>query len=221
MGKGAAHGEGPLSVPAPRLVPVPKIHAATVADHRSLQRAALLDAARELLAEGDASRVTFAEVARRTGLARNSVYKYFPDRHHLLTAVVREAAPRWTDRIRTALAAAGDAPEDRVAAYVTVQLDMVREGEHSIARAVTDEQEAAALRAGADAAHRALLEPLAEALRELGDDDPAMTARLLQGFVNAATTALEAGGDPEAVTGRAVRLAVAALGGLAPDARNA
>ncbi|GAA2820053.1 TetR/AcrR family transcriptional regulator [Streptomyces showdoensis] len=193
---------------------MPKIHAATVADHRTQQRAALLDAARQLLAEGDASRVTFAEVARRTGLARNSVYKYFPDRQHLLTEVVREAAPHWTGRIHAALAAAGDSPEERVAAYVTAQLEMVRDGEHRIARATADDQDAAALRAGADEAHRALLDPLVGALEELGDDAPLMTARLLQGFVNAATTALEAGADYDAVTDRAVRLAVAALGGV-------
>ncbi|MER8036270.1 TetR/AcrR family transcriptional regulator [Streptomyces hydrogenans] len=195
---------------------MPKIHAASVADHRSQQRAALLDAAREVLAEGDASKVTFAEVARRTGLARNSVYKYFPDRGHLLTEVVREAAPRWTERIHTALASAGDSPEERVAAYVTAQLEMVRDGEHRVARATADAQDAAALRAGADEAHRALLTPLVDALRDLGDDDPLMTARLLQGFVNAATTALEAGAAYDAVTARTVRLAVAALRGLSP-----
>ncbi|GHJ94339.1 TetR family transcriptional regulator [Streptomyces sp. NE5-10] len=195
---------------------MPKIHAASVADHRSQQRAALLDAAREVLAEGDASKVTFAEVARRTGLARNSVYKYFPDRGHLLTEVVREAAPRWTERILAALAAAGDSPEERVAAHVTAQLEMVRDGEHRVARATADAQDAAALRAGADEAHRALLTPLVDALRELGDDDPLMTARLLQGFVNAATTALEAGAAYDAVTGRTVRLAVAAVRGLSP-----
>ncbi|KAA6215916.1 TetR/AcrR family transcriptional regulator [Streptomyces filamentosus] len=197
---------------------MPKIHAATVADHRSQQRAALLDAARELLAEGDASRVTFAEVARRTGLARNSVYKYFPDRRHLLTELVREAAPRWTERIRAALAAAGDSPEERVAAHVTAQLEMVRDGEHRVARATADAQDAAALREGADAAHRALLDPLVAALRELGDDAPLLTARLLQGFVNAATSALESGGDYDAVSRRAVRLAVAALRGLDAEA---
>ncbi|MBA9043634.1 TetR/AcrR family transcriptional regulator [Streptomyces griseofuscus] len=193
---------------------MPKIHAASVADHRAQQRAALLDAARELLAEGDASKVTFAAVARRTGLARNSVYKYFTDRRELLTEVVRQAAPRWTERIHAALAAAGDSPEERVAAYVTAQLEMVRDGEHRIARAGADAQDAAALREGADSAHRALLDPLVTTLRDLGDDAPLRTARLLQGLVNAATTALEGGDAYEAVTERAVRLAVAALGGV-------
>jgi AcrR family transcriptional regulator len=196
---------------------MPRIQAASVADHRAQQRAALLDAAYELLAEGNAAEVTFAAIARRTGLARNSVYKYFPNRRELLTEVVRQAAPRWTERIHTALAAAGDAPEERIAAYVTAQLEMVRDGEHRIARAGADAQDAAALRAGADAAHRALLEPLVDALRDLGDDAPLRTARLLQGLVNAATAALEAGDDYSAVTDRTVRLAVAALTGLTTD----
>ncbi|MEV5986479.1 helix-turn-helix domain-containing protein [Streptomyces sp. NPDC052051] len=196
---------------------MPKIQAASVADHRAQQRAALLDAAYELLAEGDAAEVTFAAIARRTGLARNSVYKYFSNRRELLTEVVRQAAPRWTERIHAALAAAGDAPEDRIAAYVVAQLEMVRDGEHRIARAGADAQDAAALRAGADAAHRALLDPLVDALRDLGDDAPLRTARLLQGLVNAATTALEAGDDYTAVTDRTVRLAVAALAGLTTE----
>ncbi|MGW1162933.1 TetR/AcrR family transcriptional regulator [Streptomyces sp. NPDC002519] len=196
---------------------MPKIHAASVADHRAQQRAALLDAARELLAEGDASKVTFAAVARRTGLARNSVYKYFTDRRELLTEVARQAAPRWIERIHTSLAAAGHSPEERVAAYVTAQLEMVRDGEHRIARARADAQDTAALREGADAAHRALLAPLVEALADLGDDAPLRTARLLQGLVNAATTALEAGDDYDAVTDRAVRLAVAAIAGVTAD----
>ncbi|MFF3731635.1 TetR/AcrR family transcriptional regulator [Streptomyces sp. NPDC002476] len=196
---------------------MPRIQAASVADHRAQQRAALLDAAYELLAEGDAAKVTFTAIARRTGLARNSVYKYFPNRHELLTEVVRQAAPRWTERIHAAVAAAGDAPERRIAAYVTAQLEMVRDGEHRIARASADAQDAAALRAGADAAHHALLSPLLDALRDLGDDAPLRTARLLQGLVNAATTALEAGDDYAAVTDRTVRLAVAALAGLTTD----
>ncbi|MEV6930354.1 helix-turn-helix domain-containing protein [Dactylosporangium sp. NPDC051485] len=196
---------------------MPRIQAASVADHRAQQRAALLDAAHELLAEGDAANVTFAAVARRTGLARNSVYKYFSDRRELLTEVVRQAAPRWTERIHTALAAAGADPEKRVAAYVTAQLEMVRDGEHRIARASADTQDTAALRAGADAAHRALLDPLIDTLHDLGDDTPLRTARLLQGLVNAAITALEAGDDYAAVTDRAVRLAVAALAGLTTD----
>jgi AcrR family transcriptional regulator len=192
---------------------VPKISAGSVAEHRAQQRRALVDAARTLLEAGDAAAVTFASVARAAGLARNSVYKYFPDRAALLEAVVVDSAPRWTGPVRAAMEAE-TSPEERVAAYVRAQLALVGRGEHAIARALAAGGDAAALRAGAARAHQDILAPLVETLAALGDDDPHRTALLLQGFVNAATRAVESGDDAEAVTERAVRLAVAALGAL-------
>lgn len=212
----------PSGVPSPPPPPptgsytvgVPKIRAASVADHRAQQRAALVAAAREILEEGDAGAVTFAAVAARTGLARNSVYKYFSDRGQLLAEVVREATPRWTARIRTEMANART-PEESVAAYVRAQLLLVRDGEHRIAQALAGDRDAAVLREGAAQAHAQILEPLIAALTDLGDDAPHRTARLLQGFVNAATTAVESGDDFDAVTRRAVRLATGAVTSLA------
>ena len=52
---------------------MPRISAATVAEHRSRQQAAILAATRELLAEGRAELPSLAEVAHRTGLARPSI----------------------------------------------------------------------------------------------------------------------------------------------------
>ncbi|MEU3344674.1 helix-turn-helix domain-containing protein [Streptomyces sp. NPDC006700] len=193
---------------------MPKIRAASVADHRAQQRRALVVAARQLLQEGDASAVTFAAVAARTGLARNSVYKYFADRGELLAEVVREATPRWTARIQEEMAGART-PVECVAAHVRAQLILVRDGEHRIARALAGDPDAAALREGAAEAHAQILEPLIAKLAELGDDAPQRTARLLQGLVNAATTALESGDDFDAVTRRAVLLATGAVAALA------
>ncbi|MFD8599354.1 TetR/AcrR family transcriptional regulator [Kitasatospora sp. NPDC059646] len=196
---------------------MPKISAATVADHRAQQRRALVAAARALLeSEGDAGAVTFTAVAREAGLARNSVYKYFSDRADLLSAVVRESAPRWTERIAAAMAAA-DTPEQRVAAYVRAQCELVRDGEHRIARALAGDRDAAALREAAGHAHRELLTPLVAALAELGDDAPEFTAQLIQGLVNAAVTALESGAPYRPTAERAEALAVAALTALRPS----
>ncbi|MFE2107751.1 TetR/AcrR family transcriptional regulator [Kitasatospora sp. NPDC059463] len=193
---------------------MPRISAATVADHRAQQRAALVVAARELLEEGDAAAVTFAAVAARLGLARNSVYKYFADRAELLEAVVREVTPRWTRRIHAEMAAAPPAPTDQVAAYVRAQLALVRDGEHRIARALAHDRDAAVLRRGAAEAHAEILRPLTEALAALGDTDPVRTARLLQGLVNAATELIESGDPYEEVAQRAVRLAAGAAATL-------
>ncbi|MEW1892728.1 helix-turn-helix domain-containing protein [Streptomyces sp. IBSBF 3010] len=191
---------------------MPRISAATVAEHHARQRLALVRAARELLEGGDAEAVTFAAVARATGLARNSVYKYFPGRPELLAAVVEDAMPRWTDAIRTGMAAART-PRERIAAYVSAQLELVRTGEHRIAQALAGVRDAKLVRESAGRAHAELLTPLIDALTELGEDDPRRTAVLLQGIVNAATTAIEAGDDYAAVSERAVRMAVTAITG--------
>ncbi|MCX4531754.1 MULTISPECIES: TetR/AcrR family transcriptional regulator [unclassified Streptomyces] len=196
---------------------MPKISAATVAEHHAQQRLALVRAARALLEGGDAEAVTFTAVAKATGLARNSVYKYFPGRPELLAAVVEDAMPRWTSAIRAGMSAAAT-PEQKIAAYVTSQLELVRSGEHRIAQALAGVRDAAVVRESAAQAHRELLTPLTGALAELGDDDPRRTAVLLQGIVNAATTAIESGDDAVAVTGRAVRMAVAAVMGSAASA---
>ncbi|MFJ2586899.1 TetR/AcrR family transcriptional regulator [Streptomyces sp. NPDC087538] len=194
---------------------MPRINAATVAEHHAQQRLALVRAARELLEGGDAEAVTFTAVARATGLARNSLYKYFPGRPELLAAVVEDAMPRWTDAIRAGMSAAGT-PEEKIAAYVSSQLELVRGGEHRIAQALTGVRDAVVVRESAVRAHRELLTPLIGALTELGEEDPRRTALLLQGIVNAATTAIENGDDPEAVTDRAVRMAVTAITGATP-----
>ncbi|WP_330241306.1 TetR/AcrR family transcriptional regulator [Streptomyces sp. NBC_00525] len=194
---------------------MPRISAATVAEHHAQQRLALVRAARALLEEGDAEAVTFAAVARATGLARNSVYKYFPGRPELLAAVVEDALPRWTDAIRSGMAAA-HTPRERIAAYVSAQLELVRSGEHRIARALAGVRDAKLVRESAGRAHAELLTPLIGALTELGEDDPRRTAVLLQGIVNAATTAIEAGDNYRAVSERAVRMAVTAITGT-PD----
>nr|WP_203608747.1 TetR/AcrR family transcriptional regulator [Streptomyces anulatus] len=176
---------------------------------------ALVRAARELLESGDAGAVTFTAIAKATGLARNSVYKYFPGRPELLAAVVEDAMPRWTDAIRAGMSAAST-PEEKIAAYVSSQLDLVRGGEHRIAQALAGVQDAAVVRESAMRAHQELLTPLIGALTDLGEQDPRRTSLLLQGIVNAATTAIENGDDPDAVTELAVRMAVTAITGTLP-----
>ncbi|MFD8406275.1 TetR/AcrR family transcriptional regulator [Streptomyces anulatus] len=194
---------------------MPRISAATVAEHHAQQRLALVRAARELLESGDAGAVTFTAIAKATGLARNSVYKYFPGRPELLAAVVEDAMPRWTDAIRAGMSAAST-PEEKIAAYVSSQLDLVRGGEHRIAQALAGVQDAAVVRESAMRAHQELLTPLIGALTDLGEQDPRRTSLLLQGIVNAATTAIENGDDPDAVTELAVGMAVTAITGTLP-----
>ncbi|MFJ9558416.1 TetR/AcrR family transcriptional regulator [Streptomyces fuscichromogenes] len=70
---------------------MPRIRAATVAEHRDRTMSCLLDAFEEALAEQDFADVTLAGVAERAGIARNTVYNYAKDKQALLVAVVERA----------------------------------------------------------------------------------------------------------------------------------
>jgi len=113
---------------------VPRIQAATVAEHRARQHRALLDAARALLAEpGRSAGPGLGEVASRAGLARSSVYQYFGSRDELFDAVVAELLPGWANHVRDRMAGASS-PGGKVRAYVESNLELVAAGDHAVLR---------------------------------------------------------------------------------------
>ncbi|HEY3869191.1 MAG TPA: TetR/AcrR family transcriptional regulator [Actinocrinis sp.] len=62
--------------------------AATVAAHRDRTRARILEAAVALLTERGAAGLAMTTLARRAGVARATLYNYFPDAEHVLEALV-------------------------------------------------------------------------------------------------------------------------------------
>lgn len=185
---------------------MPRITAPTVAEHRAAQQRALLDAAREVLAEGNPELPGFAEVAARAGLARSSMYQYFRSRRHLLQALIEDSYPRWSERVERDMAATGGGPGDRVLAYVRANLDLVTEGEHAIASAIAAIASTEQIADAGTTVHAQLTAPLVTALTDLGVPDADETADLVNAVVHAATRQIEAGADPDAVRDRAVGL---------------
>ncbi|WP_036500142.1 TetR/AcrR family transcriptional regulator [Nocardia aobensis] len=169
---------------------MPRIQAATVAEHRQAQRRALLDAARAILSEQTGAAPTLAEVAARAGLARPSVYQYFGSRDELFEAVLADALPRWSARIAERMAAAGD-PGGKVLAYAMANLELVDEGEHAVVQGLSTYVAADALAAQGRAIHDELRTPLLDALTELGAPDPATTAELINAVVHTASRLVE------------------------------
>lgn len=176
---------------------MPRITAATVAEHRQNQRRAVLEAARSLLAEtGQAP--SLAAVGKRAGLARTSVYEYARSREDLLAAVVADVFPDWTRRIRSAIDAA-PTPGERVWAYVESNVAFFGGSEQAVARALGSVVEPAVLRGPMQDFHTALQEPLRDALRELGDPDPDTTADIVDAMLLSATQEIR-GRQREATT---------------------
>ena len=153
--------------------------------HHGDLRAALIDAARAILAEGGAGALTLRECARRIGVSHAAPKHHFPDKPALLAAV---AAQGYRD-----MAAAMDrectaAPPDARARLRAVGLGYVRfalhhpgtfrlmYGEDALAHGDPD------LRAAAQAAFARLTDAQAEVERAYGldpDSDAAVQRRML------------------------------------------
>lgn len=174
---------------------MPKIQAATVAEHRALQRRAILKAAREIISEGGTEAPSLSAVAQRTGLARPSVYQYFTSRTDLLNAVIADLFPQWSAYVSEQMDHA-TTPGDRVIAYVAANLHLVATGEHAIVRALAALAPAESITKPSRDLHEQLRTPLVTALTERGAPDPDGTADLIQAIVYAASRMIE-NGTPE------------------------
>ncbi|MBB0246219.1 TetR family transcriptional regulator [Streptomyces alkaliphilus] len=184
-----------------------------MAEHRHMQRAALLDAARSLLAEGGQSALTFPALAERTGLARSSVYEYFRSRAAVVEELCAADFPVWAGEVEAAMHAA-DSPEERIAAYVRCQLALAGDRRHRAVVAISSGELSAGARERIRAAHGSLIELVVGVLGELGHPDPRLGASLVQGVVDAAVRRAELNVEPgPTVADHAVRMV---LRGISP-----
>lgn len=188
-----------------------------MAEHRQLQRAALLDAARSLLAEGGIETLTFPALAARTGLARSSVYEYFRSRAAVVEELCAVDFPLWAAEIEAGMAAC-DSPQGQVEAYVRGQLALAGDPRHRAVAAISALELDEAARERIRAAHGALVSLVVRALQGLGHEQPRLAAALLQGVVEAAVRQAEHApdGESQTVADAAVAMALYGLGAAGP-----
>lgn len=190
---------------------MPRIDADTLAEHRSQQRAALLDAAEELLLAGGWEALDFRALGAQTGLRRNSIYRYFSSRDELVAELCERGMPAWLADIDEAVDAAGRSPAAVAAAYVRVQLEMVAAGRHRLAQALAHAPLSAETLAAIHALPARAAARLEEALEERRHPRPRVAAQLATGLLNGAIQLLHEGADlPEttAIATAAARRAV-------------
>lgn len=180
-----------------------------MAEHRTMQRDALLDAARSLLSEGGTEALTFPALAERTGLARSSVYEYFRSRAAVVEELCAVDFPVWAAEVETAMARA-DTAEGKIEAYVRQQLALVGDRRHRAVVAISASELDAGAREKIRAAHGGLVTMIGEALGELGHRQPRLAAMLLQGVVDAAVRRIELGAaeEPGVIADAAVSMAL-------------
>lgn len=174
-----------------------------------MRRAAIVAAARELLASGGASTVTPAAVAGRAGLARTSVYQYFPSTGALVAAAVEATFAEANEALRDVVAQAADA-RGRLHAYVGHALRLAAR-DHGAFRSLVAADLPPECVARVRELHAAMLAPLRSAVEDLGVPDVALATALVFGAVSAAAEVVERGGDAEAAVTRTIAFVDAGL----------
>lgn len=169
---------------------MPRIKAATIAEHRETQRRVLVDAARAIVLRDGASGLRFGDLSEQTGVARPTIYDYFKTREDLLAAVIQDEMPRWEAAVTAAVEQARS-PAAKIEAFVSAHLRYVAAGGHSLAFALAagplDDQSTAAI----DSRHAHALGLLADPIAALGLDPDAVLP-LFGGMLASVTRVLHA-----------------------------
>jgi len=170
---------------------MPRIDAPTVVEHHAMRRDAIVAAARETLVAAGASAVTPAAVAAQAGLARTSVYQYYPSTGALVAAAVEAMFAEANSALGAAVGRAGD-PRGRIHDYVTVALQLAAQN-HGPFHPVSVVDLPPMCRARVRELHEELVAPLRAAIEELGVAEPEIVVGLAFGAISAATQLVERG----------------------------
>lgn len=195
---------------------MPRIEAPTVAEHREMRRREIVANAREVLMRDGAVEVTPATVAKASGLARSSVYQYFPTTGALVAAAIEDTFAVAQEQLDSAVAAAGEDVEARLTAYVATTLELAAQG-HSPSRTLGMSGLPDACLARLRELHDTLAAPFVSIVEAYAARVPGADARVLVGLaagaLNGAAVLVEHGASLPAVTDETVRFITAGLGG--------
>ncbi len=100
---------------------MPRIEASNIEEHIRMQTGRILDAAGDLFRERGYRRTDMNDIARRIGLARNSLYRYYPNKDHILLACVQRDMAPYLEQVRELESEYRD-PRDRIDAWIDLQM---------------------------------------------------------------------------------------------------
>lgn len=195
---------------------MPRISAESIAAHTARQERAVFDAALRLFVERGYAAVSVGDIAAEVGLARSSLYRYFPDKASILFRWFHAEVPIQAARSSEILTGPGPLT-DRLVRWADAQIDYALEPEHALFESLA--QAAVSLppdeRAEITDSHGQLLAPLRAALAECGLDTDRLDATTdLVWATVMAEAQREARGEDRAA-GRAVLAAL--IASVCPD----
>lgn len=178
-------------------VAMPKIAAASVAEHRAQIEEKLLDAAEALLRAG--LPLTAGKVTKDAGIARNSIYRYVDSIDDLRGMVIARHLPGWAQAVEAAVAAVDD-PGERIEIWMEANLEQAAETGHGwLMQMAQQPGPSRVTSAVADQAHNVLRASLIDAWRSLHPDPELarLHIALTRGVLQSAFVQLDGGFPPE------------------------
>lgn len=184
----------------------PKIDADNIAEHVERQERAVFEAAVRLFTERGYDRVSLGDIAAEVGLARNSLYRYFPGKSEILARWVNRELEAGIERSDELLGGEGEAAQ-RIVLWADDQIEYARRPEHDLLISMAsagrdlDPETRVALARNHDRLRRPLVAAVTEIVGETSEAE--VTADLIVGLVHAASR-LDASrpGEEEAIRQR-------------------
>lgn len=168
---------------------MPKISAANIEEHVRVQNGRILDAASKLFSANGYRGTDMGDIARAMGLARNSLYRYYSNKDHILVAVMQRDMIPYVERIR-ALEDDIQDPRERIDAWLDLQIELATGPCHASIKMLGDMREASPeLRQEMGAVHAPAGEVLNAAVVQLmtgSDRDVRAISAMISGMVQAA-----------------------------------
>ena len=200
---------------------MPRIEAPTIAEHVARQEQSILDAAAALFAERGFADTSMADIAAAVGLARSSVYRYHPDKEHILLAWFERETPKVAAAAAEAAGPADDPPGERLARWLAFQVRFTVDPDHAVAARLRTEVAAVStpVQAAIAAGHARLWQQMHALVAEVvgtgdGDREVDLVVSIVEGMLRAATEwALDHRDEPQAAD-RAVDELTASVGRL-------
>lgn len=182
---------------------MPKIAADTIEQHVRRQTTRILDVARDLFVARGYRGTDLGDIAKSVGLARNSLYRYFPGKDYILVAVMRREMTPFVERTQQLAEDYPDAGE-RIDAWLDLQMEVATGPCHAMMGMLGDVGQASEeLRAQIRILHAAPREVLDSAVAELlagtGRNAKVTGAMIASMVESAAGVAISAGDVDSAV----------------------
>ena len=181
---------------------MPKIAAENIEEHIRRQTERILDASAELFTQNGYRATDLGKIAASAGLARNSLYRYFASKDHILVGVLQREMAQFIDQT-AALAETYPDPAERIDAWLDLQMELAMGPCHAMIRMLGDMNDASDdLRQEIRSLHVPPRKALERAVSELladRDRNPQVVSTMIASMVQSAGGFAMGATDTEAV----------------------